>query len=40
MKQQIFKILCLLNAAVSVAATTMAGAPPIVNLNHAHGTAD
>jgi hypothetical protein len=27
-----------LNAAVSVAATTMAGAPPIVNLNHAHGT--
>jgi hypothetical protein len=38
MKLQIFKILGLLNAAASAAATTAAGAPPIGNLNHAHGT--
>lgn len=36
MESKFVKILFLLNAAVSVAATTMAGAPPIVNLNHAH----
>ena len=40
MKLQIFKILGLLNAAASAAATTAAGAPPIGNLNHAHGTVD
>ena len=38
MKLQIFKILALLNAAASVSATTAAGAPPIANLNRAHGT--
>lgn len=40
MKLQIFKIVGLLNAAASAAATTAAGAPPIGNLNQAHGTVD
>jgi hypothetical protein len=40
MKFQILKLLALLNAAASVSATTAAGAPPISNLNRAHGTND
>ena len=38
MKLQIFKILTLLNAAATAAATTAAGAPPLSNLNRVHGT--
>lgn len=38
MKFQILKIVALLNAAAVASATTAAGAPPLKNLNRAHGT--
>ena len=38
MKFQILKIVALLNAAAVASATTAAGAPPVKNLNRAHGT--